>query len=128
MITQFILDGETYNVQVMSLKRSFEIKEAIAAKITQNGGIYRDLVGTYYNYTITVREKNGDREALDAFWEAVSKPKTSHDCTFPYNQSVLTQRMYVKTGSQDIDLLYEGGVYWRDITIQFFAKEPKVLL
>ena len=127
MITQFIMDGETYNVQVMSLKRTFEIKEAIAAKLTQSGGIYRDLVGTYYNYQMTVREKNGDREAMDAFWEEVSKPVPSHTCTFPYNQSVLTQKMYVKTGSQDISRLYEDGAYWRDITIQFIAKEPKVL-
>ena len=127
MITQFILDGETYNVQVMSLSRSFEIKEAIAAKLTQSGSIYRDLVGTYYNYQMTVREKNGDREALDAFWETISSPVTSHECTFPYNQSVLSQKMYVKAGSQDINILYEGGAYWRDITVQFFAKEPKVL-
>lgn len=127
MITQFILDGETYNVQVLSLKRTFEIKEAIAAKLTQSGGIYRDLVGTYYNYQITVREKNGDREALDAFWDKISSPVTSHDCVFPYNQSVISQRMYVKTGTQEIRRLLEGGALWNDITIQFIAKEPKVM-
>lgn len=128
MITQFIMDGETYNVQVMSLKRSFEIKEAISAKYTQSGDIYRDLVGTYYNYTITVREKNGDREALDAFWNAISSPVASHDCVFPYNQTTLSQKMYVKTGTQDISILREDGASWKDITVQFIAKEPKVIL
>lgn len=127
MITQFIMDGEMYNVQVMALKRSFEIKETIAAKLTQSGGIYRDLAGTYYNYQMTVREKNGDREALDAFWDAVSKPVPSHECTFPYNQTVMTQRMYVKTGSQDIGRLYENGADWKDITVQFVAQAPKVM-
>lgn len=127
MITQFIMDGKTYNVQVMSLKRLFDIKEAIQAKYTQGGGIYRDLVGTYYNYQITVREKNGDREALDAFWDDISKPVVSHDCVFPYNQTVLSQKMYVKNGSQDISRLYEDGAVWKDITIQFFAKAPKVI-
>lgn len=128
MITQFLMDGQAYNVQVMSLKRSFDIKEAIAAKYTQSGEIYRDLVGTYYNYTITVREKDGDREALDAFWDAVSSPVASHECVFPYNQETLSQKMYVKTGSQDISRLYEDGAVWKDITIQFIAKEPKVIL
>lgn len=128
MIAQFMMDGETYNVQVMSLKRSFEIKEAIAAKYTQSGDIYRDLVGTYYNYTITVRERNGDREALDAFWNAISRPVVSHDCVFPYNQETLSQRMYIKNGSQDISRLYENGAVWKDITVQFIAKEPKVIL
>lgn len=128
MITQFLMDGVSYNVQVMSLKRSFEIKESIAAKYTQSGDIYRDLVGTYYNYTITVRERNSDREALDAFWNAISKPIASHDCVFPYNQETLSQKMYIKTGTQDISRLYEDGATWKDITVQFIAKEPKVIL
>ena len=128
MITQFLMDGISYNVQVMSLKRSFEIKEAIAAKYTQSGDIYRDLVGTYYNYTITVRERNGDREALDAFWDAISKAVISHECVFPYNQATLSQKMYIKTGTQDIGRLYEDGANWKDITVQFIAKEPKVIL
>lgn len=128
MITQFVMDGKSYNVQVMNLTRSFDIKEAIAAKYTQSGDIYRDLVGTYYNYTITVRERNGDRAALDAFWDAISKATASHDCVFPYNQSTLSQRMYVKSGSQDINRLYEDGASWKDITVQFIAKEPKVIL
>ena len=128
MITQFMMDGETYNVQVMKLTRNFEIKEAIAAKYTQGGDIYRDLVGTYYNYTMTVRERNGDREALDAFWNAISKAVVSHDCVFPYNQSMLSQKMYVKNGSQDISRLYTDGAAWKDITVQFIAKEPKVIL
>lgn len=127
MITQFMMDGKTYNVQVMSLKRLFDIKEAMQAKYTQGGGIYRDLVGTYYNYQITVREKNGDREALDDFWNDISKPAESHDCVFPYNQTVLSQKMYVKNGYQDIRRLYEDGAIWQDITIQFFAKAPKVM-
>lgn len=128
MITQFVMDGETYNVQVMKLTRNFEIKEAFASKYTQSGDIYRDLVGTYYNYTMTVRERNGDREALDAFWNAISKAVASHNCVFPYNQSTISQKMYVKNGSQDIGRLYPDGAAWKDITVQFVAKEPKVIL
>lgn len=127
MITQFVMDGVEYNVQVMSLQRSFEIKEAISARITQNGNIYRNLLGTYYNYTITIRERGGDRESLDAFWDAVSQPVTVHECVFPYNQSTLSQKMYVKNGTQQIGRLYQGGADWKDITIQFIAQEPKVV-
>ena len=127
MITQFILDGKTYNVQVLMLKRSFEIKEAMGSKLTQSGSIHREPIGTYYNYQMTVRERNGDREALDAFWDAISQPVASHDCTFPYNQSMLTQRMYVQKGTQDIRRLHADGAEWKDITIQFVAKMPKVM-
>lgn len=127
MITQFLLDGTAYNVQVMSLKRSFSVKDAIQPSETQSGSIYRNPIGTYYNYTLTVRQKDGDRESLDALFEAISKPVSFHACTFPFNQSMLTQKMYVTTGSQDIKRLYENGAEWGDITINFIAQTPKVI-
>lgn len=127
MITQFMIDGLSYNVQVMSLTRSFEVKDAIRASETQDGNIYRDPVGTYYSYSMTVREKDGDRNAFDAFWDVISKPTASHVCVFPFNQTMLTQKMYVTSGSQPIERLYEDGARWSDITVQFIAQAPKVL-
>lgn len=127
MITQFLIDGESYNVQVMSLKRSFEIKDAIRASETQNGSIYRLPLGTYYNYSMTVRVKDGDRASFDKFWETISKPVASHVCVFPYNQTTMTQKMYVTSGSQEIARLYADGAAWQDITINFIAQAPKVL-
>ena len=126
MITQFLLDGVAYNVQVMALSRSFEVKDAISASVTQGGNIYRNPIGTYYNYSMTVREKDGDRGAFDAFWEAISKPVASHVCVFPYNQTTLTQRMYVTSGNQEIRRLHKNGAEWKDITVQFMAQTPKV--
>ena len=126
MITQFLLDGNAYNVQVMNLKRSFSVKDAIQPSETQNGSIYRNPIGTYYNYTMTVRQKDDDRASFDAFWEAISKPVASHVCVFPYNQSTITQQMYVTAGSQDIKRLYKDGAEWRDITVNFIAQAPKV--
>lgn len=127
MITQFMIDGLSYNVQVMSLTRSFEVKDAIRASETQDGNIYRDPVGTYYSYSMTVREKDGDRMSFDAFWDVISKPTASHVCVFPFNQTTLTQKMYVTSGSQPIERLYEDGARWSDITVQFIAQAPKVL-
>lgn len=127
MITQFLMDGIEYNVQVLSLRRQFEVKDAIAMKVAQSGDIYRNPVGTYYHYTIVVREKDGDREALDRFWDAISQPVESHVCVFPYNQSTITQKMYVTAGNQNIVRLYGGGAEWHDITVNYKAAEPKVL-
>ena len=126
MITQFLLDGNAYNVQVMNLKRSFSVKDVIQPSETQSGSIYRNPIGTYYNYTMTVRQKDDDRASFDAFWEAISKPVASHVCVFPYNQSTITQQMYVTAGSQDIKRLYKDGAEWRDITVNFIAQAPKV--
>lgn len=126
-MTQFIMDGKEFNVHVMSLTRSFTVKDGLSPSTAQSGAIYRDLVGTYYDYQITVSEKDGDRAALEAFWEAVSKPVNSHVCVFPYGQKTLTQRMYVTKGKQNIRRLYTDRAEWDDITVSFIANEPKVI-
>ena len=126
MISQFIMDGISYNVNVLSMRRFFEVKDVTTPRTVQSGDIHRDLAGTYYNYTIVVSERNGDRAALDAFWDAISIPVSSHVCVFPYNQNTITQNMYVKTGYQDIFKLHKDGAEWDKITVQYYAKAPKV--
>lgn len=127
MVKPFVMDGVEYNVFVEALERSFSVTDAAKSKTTQDGEIYRDLLGTYYGYAMTVSERNGDRAALDSFWDAISKPVASHVCTFPYNQETLTQRMYVTAGKQAIRKITEGFTEWDSITISFIAKSPKVV-
>lgn len=127
MIDQFLIDGKSYNVHVLDLQRSFLVKDAINMGQTMNGEIYRDPIGTYYNYSMTVSEKDSDREALDAFWDAISTPDKCHVCVFPYNQETLSQRMYITSGTQKLRRLYKSGIHWDSVTINFTAMSPKVV-
>lgn len=126
-VTAFVMDGIRYNVNVFSLTRKFSVQDTDKATRTQSGGMYRDPIGTFYNYTMVVGIKDGDRESLDLFWDAVSKPEKSHVCTFPYNQRMLTQKMYVTSGEQNIEHLEEGKTLWGDISLNFIAMTPKVV-
>ena len=125
-MVQFRMDGNTYDVDVLNLTRRFSITETGMKGITQDGEIHRDLIGTYYNYTMTVAERHGNRAELDRFWEDISKPVACHVCEFPYGQKVLTQRMYIQTGAQDIRWLEPGKTSWGEISIEFIAKNPNV--
>ena len=127
MVKSFVIDGKAYNVLVTSLTRSFEITEAKGKKITQSGGVYRDLVGTYYHYQMTVMAKSEDRDGLDSFWEDISKPVNNHVCEFPYNQETLSQTMYVESGAQSLSCIKDDGNVWDEITIYFYAQKPKVI-
>lgn len=127
MIKPFVMDGIEYNIDVISLERSFTVMDSSKANRTQSGEMYRDPVGTYYNYTMTVAERDGDPDSLDAFWDAVSQPVDSHVCVFPYNQETLTQRMYVTSGKQQIRRINERNTSWGDISLNFIAMIPKVV-
>lgn len=125
-ITPFLLDGNAYNVRVQKLTRKFSVQDTNKSGRTQSGGMYRDIIGTFYNYEMVIEMRGNDREALEAMWEIISKPQTSHVCVFPYGQTTLTQNMYVTSGEQELLERTEQGSYWGAITISFIAMTPKV--
>ena len=126
-IQVFLLDGVAYNVSVTSLTRKFSVMDTDKSGRTQNGQMYRDIIGTFYNYTMTIRERNGDAESLEAFWAAISDPgKASHICVFPYGQKTLTQEMYVTSGEQALKLMQKDKNHWGELTVNFIAMGPEV--
>lgn len=123
----FLMDGIAYNISVNSLTRKFSVMDTDKSGRTQSGRMYRDIVGTFYNYTMTVSEKNGDAAALEKFWAAISDPtKVSHLCQFPYGQKTLTQEMYVTSGEQPLSFMETGRNHWGEMSINFIAIGPEV--
>ncbi len=126
-IQVFLMDGVAYNVSVTALTRKFSVMDTDKSGRTQNGQMYRDIVGTFYNYTMTVAERNGDYKALEDFWSAISDPtKASHVCQFPYGQKTLTQEMYVTSGDQPLKLMQKDRNHWGEISVNFIAMSPEV--
>lgn len=124
----FRLDGIAYNVSVTSLERSFSVMDTDKSGRTQDGAMYRDIIGTFFNYTMTVRERNGDHQALEALWDAVCDPnKESHVCEFPYNQTYLTQKMYITSGKQGLKKMEPTRNHWGEISLSFIATKPEVV-
>lgn len=126
-LQSFLLDGVAYNVWVKKLTRKFSVLDTNKTGRTQNGAMYRDVIGTYYNYTMVIEGKAGDQTALDDFWEAVSQPKKSHVAVFPYNQTTLTQQMYVTSGEQDLVEKTKEETIWGEVSLNFVAMVPKVV-
>lgn len=127
VIQVFLLDGVAYNVNVTALTRKFSVMDTDKSGRTQNGEMYRDVIGTFYNYTMTISERDSDHAALNAFWEAVSSPEVSHVCVFPYGNTTLAQKMYVTSGEQNLKLMEENRNHWGEITLNFIAIGPKVV-
>lgn len=123
----FTLDGRQYNVHVTALTRKFAVLDTQQSGRTLDGRMYRSVIGTFYNYTMTVEASAGDSASLEALWEAVSQPAVSHVCTFPYGQKNLTQRMYITSGEQPLQRIHSQGRLWGALTLEFIAMEPEVM-
>lgn len=122
----FTIDGVGYNVHVTKLVRKFSVMDTENSGRTMDGQMYREPIGTFYNYSMTVSADSADPAAMDAFWEAISQPVASHVCVFPYGQKTMTQKMYVTGGEQDLTLKTDRAAMWGEITIEFVAMGPKV--
>lgn len=125
-IQVFLMDGIAYNVSVTALTRKFSIMDTDKSGRTQDGQMYRDVIGTFYNYTMTVAQQGSDADALEAFWDAISSPEVSHICVFPYGQRTLTQRMYVTGGEQALKRMENEKNHWGEVTVNFIAMGPEV--
>lgn len=126
-VKPFLMDGVAYNVIVSKLTRKFSVQDTSKTGRTQSGDMYRDVIGTFYNYAMTVEQMGTDAAALEAFWEAISQPVDSHLCTFPYGQVTLTQRMYITSGEQDVVQLTPERTDWGVLNVSFIAMSPKVV-
>lgn len=128
MIEQpFLLDGVAYNVRVTKLTRKFSVLDTDKTGRTQNGEMYRDIIGTFYNYSMTVEQRGNDAAAMDELWEAISKPEVSHVCVFPYGQETITQKMYITSGEQDVLAVGRDSTEWGEMSLNFIAMSPKVV-
>lgn len=124
----FTIDGVDLRLWVKSLKRKFEVLDTQNSGRVQSLRMYRDIGGTFYNYTLEIDPDKGNRADYDTFYEIVSSPVESHIMTFPYAQETLTFEAYVTNGEDNLKIRNEGGKQvnkWDGLSLNFVAMEPQ---
>lgn len=120
------LDGKAYpNLHVVSLKRSFSVLDGDNAGRVMTGAMTRDIIGTYYNYSMGIDPVSSDLAEYDEFYEAISAPVDSHVLTVPYAQTTLTFDAYVANGEDELVSKHGSRNNWQNLAINFVAMKPK---
>lgn len=122
-----LIDGRDYGLTVPEggIKRKFEIVDTDKAGRLITGEMLRDVVGTYYNYTVSFMTNKTTRQSYDAFYEAISAPVDYHMITIPYAQEMLTFKAYVTNGQDTLVRIDKDGNKWNGISINFVSMAPK---
>lgn len=83
--TRITVDNTTYRVLVEydTLKRSFELMEGDNQGTAISGRTIRDILGTNYKYTMTVRTDPDYPSDYDAFYWKISEPVDYHQIVIP---------------------------------------------
>lgn len=125
--TIFTVDGVEYDVDVMKLSRKAKVTDTDNSGRTLDGVMHRDIIGTYYNYTLEVQAKYGKHQDYDRLYDVVSAPKDSHDFVIPYGQETLSFKAYVTTAEDSMIRRNDVNLWGYEDTLKldFVAMEPQ---
>jgi len=123
----FSVDGIRYNVTVPAggIKRSASVLDGDNAGRVKSGLMIRDIIGTYYNYTVQIETSRLDVEAYDRLYEVLTAPVNSHLLVIPYGQTTLRFYAYVTNAEDSIRTIDNGKNFWGGLSINFIAMEPQ---
>lgn len=126
MESVFTIDGVSYpGVGVERIRRKAELRDGKNAGDLMSGEYARDLVGTFYHYSMSLSGAEPGSADYDALYEVLTAPVDSHQVVVPYGQQTLAFTAYVKTASDEMEPMEGDENWWCGLTIEFRAKEPK---
>nr|DAL15630.1 MAG TPA_asm: hypothetical protein [Caudoviricetes sp.] len=120
----FTIDGVGYNVGVVSIHRTANIKDGPNADNALSGKRWRDVQGTFYDYTMEVSADGMSREDYDSMYEVLSAPVDSHVLVAPYGQTTISFTAYIEVVEDDV-LYMDDGTAWGNLTVNLYAQEAK---
>lgn len=118
------VDGIHFDIPMVSLKRSADFLDKYAERV-ETGELKRELIGVYYNYTLTVgaSEAFGDTD-YEAFWDKMTEPVEFHEISIPIKDGYYTFTGYISSVSDEYEKILDDQAKFTGFTCKFTAKMP----
>lgn len=116
------IDGTIYNIKVKTgVKRNSDFLDKYAER-TDDGDLKRELIGVYDNYRDIKFEKQTDDnyDEYNRLHTKLVEAEEFHDITI----AGYSFRAYFSGVSDTMYLYKNGKPYYKDLTVNFIAKEP----
>lgn len=124
MIKGLYIDGNVYDVACGAERRA-RIESSDISGTMLNGSYYNDVVGTYYDYIVTVAVPAGNETEYAEMYEALTSPEPYHTFILPYNNTNISINGRV-TKVTDTFVRAEGSVkLWRSTSFMIISNEPQ---
>lgn len=118
------VDGTYFDIPMVSLKRSADFLDKYAER-TEDGELHRELIGVYYNYTMTAGSSDhfGDTD-YDAFWEKMTEPVEYHEISLPTKRGSYDFVAYISSVADEYQKILENDVVFKGFTCKMTARAP----
>ena len=120
----FTVDNIHFDIPLVSLKRSADFLDKFAER-TEDGDLKRELIGVYYNFTLTVGDSAafGDSD-YNEFWNKMTEPVEFHDFVLPTGTGTYSFRGYISSVSDEYKKILDGEAEFSAFTCKMTAKQP----
>lgn len=119
-----MVDGIFFDIPMVSLKRNADFLDKYAER-TEDGDLQRELIGVYYNYTLTAGTSSDFGETdYDSFWDKMTEPVEFHDISIPTRKGYYTFRGYISSVSDEYKKILDNEAEFTGFTCKFTAKSP----
>jgi len=118
---RIIIDGESYDVAITSLKRKADVLDKSAYR-SEDGELHREVIGTFYNYTLAIGVFNNE-ELYNKLFEVLSEPVAYHHVILPHDN--IQFKGYFSSVQDEVVRLTESGAKFKGLTCNLIAKSPR---
>ena len=120
-----IVDGTYFDLPMVSLNRSADFLDKYAER-TEDGVLHRELIGVYFNFTLTVGASTafGETTDYDAFWDKMTEPAEFHDFELPSGNGVYRFTGYISSVSDEYSKILVGDSQFKGFTCKMTAQAP----
>lgn len=119
----FSIDGKQFNIPFVDVKREAPFLDKYATR-TENGDLQREIIGVYYNYTLSFPNLILDREEYSELWDILTEPKEFHSFVVPGSSGTYSFTGYVSSVSDQLIRQHNGNNYWGGLSVKLIAKSP----
>ena len=126
------IGGKAWDVIVTEISESFSIlfSENTGRTMSQRATMSLDPLGTFYNYKIGFKRKQGFEEEYDLLWDFLSKPRIyGIHVEIVHNQTTLSFNAYVSQGERALKRIdaKTGKVYWDKFVANIIPMSAQIL-
>ena len=116
------IDGNTYNVGVVSLSRTADVLDSYAER-TEDGVLHRGIIGVYYNYSLQLAPSTDPAEYA-RLWRKLTEPVEFHTVTVPDESGEYTFTAYFSSVGDTLMMKRAGKSLWKGLKVNFKAQRP----
>lgn len=118
------VDGTYFDIPMISLKRTADFLDKFAER-TEDGVLNRELIGVYYNFTLTAGSSSSFGETnYKAFWDKMTEPVEFHEFSLPIENGSYEFIGYISAVSDEYEKILSNDAVFKGFTCKMIARAP----